>query len=286
MAVGLGKLALRGLHKLLRPHHTLQTFSSHQIMQCYIFAMCCPEIQKEIHFGRQDLAGHLFTTSSPLHSTLEKEHTTAILHVKHSDGQNSLCIQGKENNVAMTISRLQSMIDLVQHSPPPLYLYSRETQGINPMHSRHQETISPSPPPPPPQTTSTGVVKEELLTQLANLLRSENQTSDRSRNLQYDIIPRDSSFSSQGVPSPSPDPNTINYFVEQLCYPRDEVVSTMVSLGPKASTDDILHRLIRGAPLKTTHNSSSVSVKEQLECRVDPSKLRPIVIDGSNVAMR
>ena len=96
----------------------------------------------------------------------------------------------------------------------------------------------------------------------------------------------------------------IDYFVGQLGFPRVIVESTLDSLGPAASYNDILNRLNRLCLMTVGNNKltgvyrppatidKSVGVNQespplrQQQRVVDPTKLRPIVIDGSNVAMR
>ena len=133
--------------------------------------------------------------------------------------------------------------------------------------------------------------------------------------------------------SPDPREEKIDYFVNRLNYPRAKVESVIDQLGPDASIDDILGRLMRicpndvkAPPIAGSNGSSSssggggvykqhrysgnlgglgggesLSPPSQFSPPLpmpgnalslpqppvqDPSRLRHIVIDGSNVAMR
>ncbi len=107
---------------------------------------------------------------------------------------------------------------------------------------------------------------------------------------------------------PSRDPSKRDYYVKNLRFPPDIVEDTLDSLGPKATDNDIMHRLnqlmtgmnisarhaVEEAPALpgghvTSHVTSHVTApveQRKAVVIVDPKKLRPIVIDGSNVAMR
>lgn len=97
-----------------------------------------------------------------------------------------------------------------------------------------------------------------------------------------------------------------DYYVQQLGFPREIVAVTLESLGPGAHDNDILNRLnqrMKGTPVaplppatppfneepatsQVTPVPGGVAVMDRQRRNVDTSNLRPIVIDGSNVAMR
>lgn len=106
----------------------------------------------------------------------------------------------------------------------------------------------------------------------------------------------------------------IDYYVKDLGYPQDKVEATLDSLGPKATVNEIINRLNKVSsrvpsnsipatipkpaadytramgdyirPIGLEDMGGVVSTGDRLHRKVDSSKLRPVVIDGSNVAMR
>lgn len=91
----------------------------------------------------------------------------------------------------------------------------------------------------------------------------------------------------------------IEFFV-RLGFPQEKVEAVLESLGPDTMDDDILARLVKvssrspastGQKVKNLSNSRprGYSGEPLLSTPVpakDPSILRPVVVDGSNVAMR
>lgn len=94
-------------------------------------------------------------------------------------------------------------------------------------------------------------------------------------------------------------------FFQKLGYDRDDVVKVLGKLGEGALVNDVLQELIQtgsrpgahqgnAAPLLVPRGSCGTPDSAQRGLRADPqeecgdpgSSLRPIVIDGSNVAMR
>ena len=123
-------------------------------------------------------------------------------------------------------------------------------------------------------------------------------------NMNYPILPFNSLQPSLGPTLQK----RIDYFVE-LDFPQEMVRSILESLGPTASYNEVMNRLMKGSPAVhpiskasgphhyhgnvTGDGSVGQSVvseqkqpSQQQKVSVDPSKLRHIVIDGSNVAMK
>lgn len=94
-------------------------------------------------------------------------------------------------------------------------------------------------------------------------------------------------------------------FFQKLGYDREDVVRVLAKLGQDALVNDVLQELIQTGSRPGAHHSGAApllvprgscgtpdSIQHGLgvdpgeECRDPASSLRPIVIDGSNVAMR
>ncbi|XP_001622480.3 probable ribonuclease ZC3H12B isoform X2 [Nematostella vectensis] len=84
---------------------------------------------------------------------------------------------------------------------------------------------------------------------------------------------------------------SLKYYARKLGYSEAKVASAMAKLGPDVSQDSLLHELVKSQnSQKELEEGSSVMDRElrfasRDSCVDDPSSLRPIVIDGSNVAM-
>ena len=86
----------------------------------------------------------------------------------------------------------------------------------------------------------------------------------------------------------------VQYYV-RLGFPQEIVESTIASLGPGAHDNDIMHRLnMRGAvappprPVVITEETTppGPAPTPVVDGILSSPNLRPIVVDGSNVAMR
>ena len=89
----------------------------------------------------------------------------------------------------------------------------------------------------------------------------------------------------------------MNYFVNALNYPREKVESILDQLGPDAADNDILECLVKVCRPSNMQMKALPSIGgiyhsgkgggDPIAIPVtDPARLRHIVIDGSNVAMR
>lgn len=240
-------------------------------------ALCCPDVHSDLSCGKtgNKLAGLLFAHNSKLHRKLEREHLTSIQHLR-SHHQEFIRVQGEEQRVLETNSQLHSMLDLI-------------------------ENLSPSPPlSPPPQQREEGNSVEIL----HNLL----STSEGKRV----VSPAHQYLISRTSPELPRNREKVDYYVQKLGFPQEIVVATIESLGWEAHDNAILNRLnsrMKGSCIpprphgqqlggEEAGGTAGISVVgggggggggggEGVQRRVlDPSNLRPIVIDGSNVAMR
>ena len=101
-------------------------------------------------------------------------------------------------------------------------------------------------------------------------------------------IEKDTSVLARGVDS-SHREQKIQYFIS-LNFPREKIEAVVNSMGPWAEYDDILQRL---TTLNVTSSRPLASLQKSREYTDtgEPllnsnATLRPVVIDGSNVAMR
>ena len=219
--------------------------------QCFIQALCCPETHSDLPCDR--LAGsklvQMVFDNPKLHANLECKFLTSIAHYASRDGSSFIRVQGREQFVGKTMAHLQGMLESITAEP--------------------QLTLSP---PPPPSSSHT-----------------------------YSPPPPTKILSSR---SPAPaNSSKIAYYVDNLHFRQDIVEDTLSSLGPEATHNAILHRLNQ-LSISKTHHRSTVTEEPPVNkgighvtdhmtgpfvervIRRDPKKLRPIVIDGSNVAMR
>ena len=83
-------------------------------------------------------------------------------------------------------------------------------------------------------------------------------------------------------------------FAVDLGYPQQKVEAALRSLGPDATVDQLLKRLASGlSGPYAAHERTKPPLNEERESTAsaqapvkDSSQLRPIVVDGSNVAMK
>lgn len=254
---------------------------THTHLQRYILSVCAPEFHTEVQDAWR-MFHHLFGERAPLRDGLERDFQTFI-QPSHS----GILVSGSEHAVRLTVSRLTSLIDTMDssvRSPQPPYIPSTLA-------------LPSSGPPfasPPPQQPDLDSQIREVIQKISNL--PEDHRRALQRGLEEDVksvlIPRDSS-----VCDPQRE-QRIQYF-ENLDYPREKVVAVLNSLGPEATDNDVLSRLVRvcshgsapdtGGRGGQLSNSRPRGLSGELPqpCSVtDPALLRPVVIDGSNVAMR
>lgn len=103
------------------------------------------------------------------------------------------------------------------------------------------------------------------------------------------------------------EPSSKMEFFQKLGYPREDVERVLAKLGPDALVNDVLQELIQTGSRPGARPSGAAALlvprgsggrtpdpiprrlgagPEEEECGEPASSLRPIVIDGSNVAMR
>ena len=104
----------------------------------------------------------------------------------------------------------------------------------------------------------------------------------------FEIEQKDGDVVSRGVDS-SHREQTIHYFL-RLNFPRAKIEAVVDSMGAWAETDDILKRL-NSLHISSPRPVATVSVPRNYMMDGEPAlganaTLRPVVIDGSNVAMR
>ncbi len=208
----------------------------------------------------------------------------------------SVRVQGMDDHVSAAVSKIRSLIEMVEQQ-------GHSTVDICRTVSNRSEVGS-SPYPKP------------VCLDYFNMKKLEPRV-DEFGELSYGSgsVPIVGDFARGGkllLPRDTPDPNLekrIEYFVK-LDFPRERVRSVLESLGPHASENEVMERLMKVTPgiqpVIKPHPSSrrrgtppgpDVGTDEQEQpppsvpptvrkIPVDPSRLRAIVIDGSNVAMR
>lgn len=237
--------------------------------------------------GSYTLAGLLFSQHSKLHAILEASFLACIQLLRSQDGQSFIRVQGEEEHVEKTMSQLRSMLDTIENR-----------------HHHHSPVPSPSFSPPPHLQNGEGdSINAELLRAMLSTIERRTPTSSNHHHHHHHHHP-----SPQFLPRTPELPvfrKRVDYYVQQLGFPQEIVEVTLESLGPGAHDNDILNRLnqrMRGTPVMplppapppfeepvtSQVTSPGVAVVDRLQQRrpIDPSNLRPIVIDGSNVAMR
>ena len=294
-----------------------------------MLAVCSPEVQSDREADPR-LVGLLFGNSSNLHSILEKSFLVRMQHLTGQDGRSFVRVQGGKHQVMEAMGQLQSITDTIcssDHlSPPPQQPppSSSHAPTMSPPSSGHAPTMSPPSFPeeqryqhhhhhrnlPPPETNQSTA---EFLKAYSTLSQRDKQALVSAQNREappMPLPPAPRSFVEPDVQKKR------DYLVRTLGFPQDRVDSTLESLGPQASINEILNRLnklVSSAPSTGLGGVSAGVVKpplaggsdyilrtvgsedvggvvtlggERQPRKVDSSKLRPIVIDGSNVAMR
>lgn len=238
--------------------------------QNYISALCTPECSGEL-VGLQ-LAQLLFQEKPRLRDALEREFATALQQT-----QEGVRVQGLSDAVALTFTKLHSLADT--------YTMSVSNSGHNYRQSN---------------TSSSAKSLEDLDQQLRNLSPSAmghlpDSVKQALLLLQKrpDLVGTNTPdrLSSPGRQHLPPQQKRIEYFVK-LGYPQPEVETVLESLGSDATDNDILARLISTKPtLPVVHVPVSLPPRpavpeEGSTAQTNREGLRPVVIDGSNVAMR
>lgn len=153
------------------------------------------------------------------------------------------------------------------------------------LHSWLELLQDPSPPPPtlsPPPAPHLGDVRDLVN---AGPLRDVLYTIEAAGKANNHLVARNS--------PPAVDRQRVEYYV-QLGYPQEIVETTIASLGKGAHDNDIMNRLIKRGAVASPNRSAVVPEDAPPAVMMVPverpvpnsQNLRPIVVDGSNVAMR
>lgn len=206
----------------------------------------------------------LFSKSPKLRDAIEKEYQTLLL--PSPDG---ILVQGSESAVSFTITKLQSLMDTLQKQDLP-----DSTPSSVELNQRLRELIS--------NPGAVDTISESLR---QALLESLSESSNEKKKDSPPLSPRSTRLQKR-----------VKQFVD-LGYPREKVEMAMRSLGDSASDNDIMARLV------SIHSSYDPKSLSKVPPKPQPTEqgnqhqlpplalnqrdgLRPIVIDGSNIAMR
>lgn len=250
-----------------------------------------PETVRECESNQQFVA-QLLSETSKLRDDLEVEFQTVILP------SSSLCcvrVQGSESGVLNTISKIHHLM-----APPHPPHLSQPLNTSPPSQSRHSPTTTAGVFSSPSSLSSTNDVDQQNRVsphQLPNIPFQGPPGSDPpklSTAEKEDILQMiKSDIEKDGYvlprcPDSSQREQATQYFVS-LNFPREKVEAVVNSMDVGADYDDILRRLntlnVSSRPV------SNLSMSRPYTYNGEPilssnATLRPIVIDGSNVAMR
>lgn len=273
--------------------------------------MCNPEVSVEVacdHRFRQFLFEN---NSSKLRDRLEADYQVLL-----TPSRNGVCVQGNQGSVAHVVTKLSelvatnsvvggyqgdnrtSTVPLVPRSTSSALLqtgsYPLVKTANNGPHDHHYHHNQPN-------------LDEELV---HRLMKNSGYLSDTIKQALIDgLSQRDgldnnrlpSSQSSSRASSPPVYEKRIAQFIE-LGFPQDKIQATFDSLGRNASDNDVMERLViihppQERPL-VPRPPAAVTVVDRSPPQVPVGRdvprpgigcgggLRPIVIDGSNVAMK
>ena len=243
----------------------------------------------------QQLVEQLLSETSKLRDNLEVEFQTAILP---ASSPGCVRVQGYKSSVQKTVAKIH-----VAMVPPQQDAYPQPGPQPSPLdlpltpQSRHSPTtagaFSPSPLPP----SSTDDSEQQQLSrvtphQLPNIPTPSNEAhlltnKEEILRMIASDVEKDGHVVPRGADS-SLREQAIQYFVS-LNFPREKTEAVVNSMEVGAEYDDILRRL--NALHVTARPMSNLSMSRPYTHNGEPilssnATLRPIVIDGSNVAMR
>lgn len=248
-------------------------------------------------------ANLLFNGSPRLRDAIEKEHQTLLL-----PAPNGILVQGSNHSVKLTITKLNHLMETATVPLNGQYTIWERNGGTHP--AAPNRGVASCPPPPPSSS-------KELDQQLSQLIK--NPQADIPDSLKKALLEKLQSPSKTPTAETTNDPSPsmpklsqrVKQFVE-LGYPQDKVEMVVGSLGEDASDNDIMARLVAihrpsstasnnstgpssnnptnsSTGTKSDHHSSSLvapSPSHHSTGMQSREGLRPIVIDGSNIAMR
>ena len=274
-----------------------------------MLALCTPEFWAEAR-SQGRFSQLLFGENSRLRDDLEREYQTVV-----KPSPSGIRVQGGEISVGLTVSRLVSLMETMDNGENvPEY---RHAGGHHPQQTHTgrnaSNAVSQQQPSLDLNQELLGVIQQigsddvpssiEKLTDSVKLallegLKTQAQESrSGGGSPPLPVVSRDCGQSAVHEVNPGSE-RKLDYFL-QLGYPREKIEAVLVSLGPAATENAILARLVRVSrpPLADAHRSQKLNISRPrrdngepllttpIPAR-DPSSLRPVVIDGSNVAMR
>ena len=206
-----------------------------------------------------------------------------------------MVIDGCDIDVGLSASKLTSLISTMKrgHHPPPLH----------PAHppvftSRDGSSAVLSSPSPPPLSTPPRPNLDQLLREAIQNVGDDPSACERlsapEKRALLEVLraPPPLAFDKRS-------PQVVDLQLERrvdffvgLGYPREKVVGVLEALSADANDDKVMARLVstisrESRPRGAGPGAAGARVMMTTPTPVkDPSLLRPIVIDGSNVAMR
>lgn len=275
-------------------------------LQRYVLALCCPEFWAEAR-SRERFSQLLFKDTSRLRDVLEREYQTVV-----RPSPSGVRVQGEESSVSLTVSRLVSLMETMDNGT--VLREDVATGGYPPQQTHAGRNASQAAPQQPGSDLNQELIdiiqrigsddvpsSIEKLTDSVKLallegLRTQSRERREADSPPLPVVSRDGGLSAVHEASPTRE-RKLDYFL-QLGYPREKIEAVLDSLGPAATENAVLERLVRVVSRPpSADRSQRLSVSrprgyngEPLSCTSiavkDPSTLRPVVIDGSNVAMR
>ena len=226
----------------------------------------------------------LFQDNPQLRDAIEREFEVFLSPV-----ETGICVQGSQVAVTLTVSKLQSLSNTMT-TTNHFQIPGREQQFMTPNTTTSHDTHQP--------------ILDQELQKL--LMRDPAMAFDTLKKVLMDGWPRSSTEQSTSnthvhdatakdskpvKPLSSVYRKRIQQFIS-LGFQAEQVESVIESLGPDASDNDIMARLVKltptpekCSPVRTT--SSRPPTGEFVpQPTINREGLRPIVIDGSNVAMK
>jgi len=211
-------------------------------------------------------------------------------------------VQGSEIDVCLTVSKLAKLMDMMDNGKRSDC--DTQAQSVPSYTPPCKNGTDPGP------TTSPVDLDQQLRTAIQHMDADPSNIEKLSDSVKRALLEglttdweRKSTRSEvAGFMSPDTNPQKeqkIEFFV-RLGFPQEKVEAVLESLGLDTMDDDILARLVKvssRSPASTGQKVKSLSNSRPRGCSgepllstpvpaKDPSILRPVVIDGSNVAMR
>lgn len=261
--------------------------------QKYVLALSKPDYKCVVSCGPQ-LMRLLFQDNPQLRDAIEKEFEVFLSPV-----ETGICVQGSQVAVTLTVSKLQSLSNTMTTTNQRMNLQipGREQQFMTPNATTSHDIYQPS------HDTHQPILDQELQ---KLLMRDPAMAFDTLKKVLMDGWPRSSTEQSTSnthvhdsttqdskpvKPLSSVYRKRIQQFIS-LGFQAEQVESVIESLGPDASDNDIMARLVKLTPTPekcspVRNTSSRPSTGEFVpQPAMNREGLRPIVIDGSNVAMK